>query len=85
MPTGGSLSGWAHRVQVCPTPLKFSTTPQWRHSYDLDMSYMGAMGYRMLIEDVLEKNFEHPHVVVGLILVMFYLLENMCPNGSFCP
>ena len=49
------------------------------------MSYMGAMGYQMLIEDVLEKNFEHPHVAVGLILIMFYLVETMCPKGVSRP
>ena len=56
-----------------------------RRSYDLDMSYMGAMGYQMLIEDVLEKNFEHPNVAVGLILIMFYLVETMCPKGVSRP
>ena len=46
---------------------------------------MGAMGYQMLIEDVLEKNFEHPHIAVGLILIMFYLVETMCPKGVSRP
>ena len=35
----------------------------------------------MLTEDVLKKNFEHQHVVVGLILIMFYLVVTMCPKG----
>ena len=66
-----------------PTCQKSSTTPQWRCSYDLDMSYMGVMWYPMVTEDVLKKKFGHPHVAVGLILIMFYLVENMCPTAHF--
>ena len=65
-----------------PTCLKSSTTPERRRSYDLDMSYMGVMGYQMLTEDVLKINFGHPHVVVGLILVMFYLVEMVYPKSA---
>ena len=45
------------------------------------MQYTGLMEGQMLTEDVLKKNFEHPHVVVDLILIMFYLVETMCPKG----
>ena len=69
--------------QLCPHAPSRCTSPQWRRSYDLDMSYMGVMAYQMVTEDVLKKKFEHPHVAVGLILVMLYLVENMCPKGRF--
>ena len=69
--------------QLCPHAPSRCTSPQWRRLYDLDMSYMGVMAYQMVTEDVLKKKFEHPHVAVGLILVMLYLVENMCPKGRF--
>ena len=40
------------------------------------------MGYQMLLEDVLKINFKHPHVAVGLILVMSYLIEMVYPKSA---
>ena len=66
----------SHHVPTCA---HMPTTPKWRRSYDLDMSHMGVMWYPMLMEDVLKKKFGHPHAAVGLILAMFYLVENTFP------
>ena len=60
---------------MCPQAKNRAQHPPRRCSYDLDMQYTGLMEGQMLTEDVLKKNFEHPHVVVGLILIMFYLVE----------
>ena len=47
------------------------------------MSYVGQMGHQMVTEDALKIGKMHQIIVVGLILIEFYLPKMLCPTGHF--